>query len=359
MSTETLSSSDEILHLRREVEALRQTNRHLHRKLSTYVSKSLKYDRLHDDHLRMKQRIGFTLSFIRFIRQGHFTLENTQHIRPAVKSNFIRNILELTCHEITDYQELELIFTTAPTTDTSILFDHLRLYLLFCLSGKNDDRPQFEGFKLIKISSSSKIHIDCMFQYRNDIMSVRIHQYHSDIGLFSTHALVTSPIGITTVRTDIDFYDALESIYLKQVYIPHSLRSLQDNAFPKHTSLSFELKSKYLREMYQLIGSKLFYLLEHNYQLAGEGPVYRMEEEVDCPITGTTPPYPVYRLTCGHEISTIAYKGMIQTPNHFTEALRCPFCRANLEVLFQMYPIRQTCIEAIKIHTPLADAKQE
>ena len=71
------------------------------------------------------------------------------------------------------------------------------------------------------------------------------------------------------------------------------------------------------------------------YQIFGEKiPDIYIEKEDACNITNIDPPYIVMNLVCGHKISIMAFVGIINTENDYSEAIKCSYCREQLLVKF-------------------------
>ena len=172
---------------------------------------------------------------------------------------------------------------------------------------------------------------------------------HNETGEFSTNVLYTSYMGITSSRMGVSLYQILEDIYLKQAEYCISLRDLQSSAFPMGRCLPFVEKTKFLHEFYQLIGPRLLDLHQQGYSLTGWIPDWRMERSQECPITSCIPPYPIYRLTCGHELSAMAYKGILSHPVDSSESIRCPYCRSSLEIGFRFEQRRQVPLNLVSL----------
>ncbi len=336
-----------------ENQALRQTNQKLLARLEQQNLKTNLGDTVLRLLKRMKGRIGLVLGLFRFLQEGPYTSHPVASISPHVRPSFLKQIIELVCHQSTVLQDIEICFTSNPTSDTEKVFDHLKHYFELCLSIAKEFRisciPSFEGYVLVKYHLRSTHDLELTFLKDNDLVLVRLMLYAFDMGESSNQMMILSPSGIHSLHPKISTISCLEQLYFKEHYFLTNPEDLQRAAFPLTGCLPYELKKKHLLELYQLIGDKMFRQLQDGYHLSGTVPVWRIEGLVDCPITAVHPPYHVFELQCGHWISTMAYCGIITTPNHFSEALRCPQCRQNLEIKFVSHPITRPEIKGIKI----------
>ncbi len=353
ISSDGSDTDQTIARLREEIQALRQTNQKLLARIEHQTVRTNLSDTVLRQLKRMKGRIGLILGFFRFLQEGAYTTRSPINISPHIRPSLMKQIFELVCHQTTVFQDIEICFTTSPTDDSERLFDHLKHYLELCLSIGQEFHlsciPSFEGYILTKFHLRSRHEFELTFAKENESVIVRVMLYSFDLGESSNQLLSLSSAGILSLHPNISMISCLEQLYFKEHYFLTNPEDLQSAAFPTAGCLPYELKKKHLLEMYQLIGVKMFQQIQNGYHLSGTIPVWRMEYATDCPITAIHPPYQVFELKCGHSISTMAYCGVITTPNHFTEAVRCPQCRQNLEIKFICHPIRRPEIKGIKM----------
>jgi len=283
-------------------------------------------------NITMKNRIGFVLSFIRFLKEGKYTEHSTAHIMPCIKSSFIKNMFETLIHQTTNLNNIELVYTTAPVYDTKLMFNQLCQYFDLCLSVGSQINikciPSFNFYKVIT-SSYTEENITIEFANKFDKFNLIIYLYNTDFGNYTSDVLMATSLGISSIRTGVDFFESLESIYFKEYKICNSLINMQSYS----SSLPVSTKVKCLKQIYNLIGKNMFSKYLDGYTLTGLKPIWDIEEKIDCPITGHNAPYPTFLLKCRHNLSFMAYKGLLNSPNNDPNCfLRCPFCRDNLEI---------------------------
>jgi len=329
----------EIQKLKRQVHILKDSNLCLIQKIESQVQRISALDQFHREAQLLKGRLGFVLSLIQFIRDGKYTPLSTSHLVPCLQSSLMRSLFEIIFHQHTEFEEVVFTFTLAPTSDTLRLFDHFCLYMSYCLNLSMKIGPQhlpsFDGFEMVNFVQISNEEVFLSFIKGIDYIPVRIYYSKIEEGHYSTSTLMLSHIGITTSRNDINMFESIRNIYMRQFRICPSLEALQQAAFPSQHSLTFEEKSVYLTRLFHLIGTNFYRQLSNEYSPYGLLPDWKIEQDQDCPITNESPPYLCYQTVCGHEISSSAYYGLITKCNQFTEAIRCPFCRADLKIRFR------------------------
>ena len=342
---------EEVDRLRDEIKALRQTNQKLLARVEQQSVRTTLGDTVLRQLRRMKGRIGLSLAFLQFLQEGQYTTLSGISIAPYIRPSLMKQLFELTIHQSTTFKDIEICFTTTPTTDTEKLFDHLKHYLQLCLSIGTECQikciPSFEGYVLTKYNNRSVHEIELSFLKENDLVTVRLMLYSFDFGESSNEMMILSSSGITSLHPKLSVLSCLEQLYFKQHYFLTNPSDLQDSAFPHDTSLPYHAKKKHLFEMYHLIGVKMLQQLQDGYRLAGTLPCWRMEYNNECPVTAVPPPYHVLELKCGHSISMVAYRGIIITPSDFSESLRCPYCRENLQIKFINVPISRPEIKTV------------
>jgi glutaredoxin len=149
---------------------------------------------------------------------------------------------------------------------------------------------------------------------------------HYALGYYGFMKLTTS----TTL-----FLNYLENILNNQTYFMKRPDTFQTSAFPI-IPLLLEHKQQYLNTMYDLFKNSLLNMMFDGYEICGIKPQIEFETENDCPITGCTKPYPTFILNCGHKVSFMAYKGIInKTDADLTQSIKCPYCRKDMMISFQ------------------------
>jgi hypothetical protein len=351
--TEMHHDHDEISRLRHENQALRQTNQKLLARVEQQSVRTTLGDTVIRQLCRMKGRIGLTLAFLRFLQEGQYTSLSGISISPYIRPTLLKQLFELVFHQSTTFKEIDICFTTTPTSDTEKLFDHLKHYLQLCLSIGTECQikciPCLEGYTLTEYHLRSSHEIGLSFQKEKEIVMIRLMLYSFDFGESSNEMMTLSSSGITSLHPKLSFLSCLEQLYFKEHYFLTNPSDIQDAAFPIRRSLPYEVKRKHLNEMYQLISGKMLQQLQDGYRLVGTLPCWRMEYTNECPITTAPPPYHVFELKCGHSISMVAYRGIIATPNDFSESLRCPYCRKNLEINFMNLPVSRPETKTVRL----------
>ncbi len=332
---------EELLKLRKENEQLKNIN---------YQKENL--------NNIMKNRIGFVLSFIRFLKEGKYTEHSTSHIMPSIKSSFIKNMFETLIHQTTNLTNIELVYTTAPVNDTKLMFNQLCQYFELCLSvGSQTGIKCIPSFNFYKTISSSYTEENITMEFANefDKFNLVIYLCNTDFGNYTSDVLMASSIGISSIRTGVDFFESLESIYFKEYKICNSLINMQSYS----SSLPIATKVKCLKQIYNLIGKQMISKYFNGYTLTGVKPIFHIEEKLDCPITGHNAPYPAFALKCKHKLSFMAYKGLLNSPNSDPNCfLRCPFCRDNLEIKMETIPSSSIPCFATRISNSTSSTNQ-
>ena len=132
-----------------------------------------------------------------------------------------------------------------------------------------------------------------------------------------------------------NFCEYLSLIANNEIKCIKNLALLQCYAFPEDgVPVSRHLKVKWLRQIYEVISSCYLKILDNGFKLVGENvPILYIENKEECHLTSCSPPYPVIILECTHAISLMGYNGIIEKSiSDDTEAIRCPFCRADLKI---------------------------
>lgn len=92
-------------------------------------------------------------------------------------------------------------------------------------------------------------------------------------------------------------------------------------------------KEKYLKEMiYYLNNQTKIHEVGYNkiYSLSGY-PIYNIETKEECILSGCEPPYINLKLECGHDISIMAFTGIVNIRNsEYIESINCPYCKKSL-----------------------------
>lgn len=331
----------EIQKLKRQVHILKDSNLHLIQKVESQTQELSSLRQLRKEVREMKNRLGFVLSMIQFIREGKYSSMCSSFLVPCVHSSFLKNVIEIISNEHADMKEIQISFTLAPIEESLRLFDHFCIYMNYCLNAAMncgpDCLPSFYEFELINMSMVSSDEIILSFIKGNEYIPLRIFYTKIEEGHHSSETLTLSHIGITTCRDDVDVLESLRGLFEKQFRVCVPICALQSSAFPYH-AIPFDQKTNYLKQMYNAIGPRFLSKLESNYTPYGLIPSCRVERIQDCEITGQTPPYLVYMLECGHEISHLVYEGIITNSNDYTEAIRCPFCRSDLKIEVRSVP---------------------
>ena len=168
---------------------------------------------------------------------------------------------------------------------------------------------------------------------------------HSFISIdFSVNSFILNRTGIVHNNYGHDnnphkfgFISFIENIQNKEIKYIQQIDKFQSCAFPPDGSVPYDVKNKYLQTFYSFININLLSLIESGYNLVGNYPSINIERKDNCPITGALPPYPVIKLMCNHIISLMAYKGIINNKvSDSSESIRCPYCRENLIVSFEI-----------------------
>jgi hypothetical protein len=347
------TQKEEISRLQDEIQALRQTNQKLLARIEQQSVRTALGDTVVRQLRRMKGRVGLSLAFLRFLQEGQYTSLSGISISPYIRPSLMKQLFELIFHQSTTFKDIEICFTTTPTSDVEKLFDHLKHYLQLCLSIGMECQlkciPSLEGYVLTKYNSISPHEIELSFKKETDLVNIRLFLYSFDLGESSNEMMTLSSLGILSLHPKVSVLSCLEQLYFKEHYFLSNPSEIQDSAFPVKRALPYEIKKKHLIEMFQLIGIKMSRQLQDGYRLTGTIPCWRMEHEVECPITTQIPPYQAFELKCGHFISMLAYRGIINTYNEFNESLRCPYCREHLQIKFTTVASSRPDVKTIRI----------
>ena len=125
----------------------------------------------------------------------------------------------------------------------------------------------------------------------------------------------------------VGFGDVLEGIIHREASYVKRADVLQTNAFGTD---KVGVKQKNFMAIYELISNKWLKIRQAGYSIVGNQPQMYIETEEECIITGCKPNFPCIKFSCGHDLSLMAYKGIVYNG----ENPRCPMCRENLTINF-------------------------
>ena len=161
--------------------------------------------------------------------------------------------------------------------------------------------------------------------FTNNMYSLNIN------GIFKNYNVCNNSI------TNYNFYEYLNLIANNEIKNIKNLKLLQNYAFPEDgTCIPRELKLKWLRQIYEVISTCYLKNLDNGFNLIGEYvPNIFISKVEDCPITNTEAPYPSVTLECEHNLSLMAYRGIIENSDcDDSERILCPYCRNDLKIKF-------------------------
>jgi hypothetical protein len=336
-----MSPEEKVKLLEAEIAGLKAKNRNLEQYNYSLAQKAELCDKIISRQSRFKSRIEFVITFMRWL--SPFS---------GVIGSFVRRVFELAFHLESFKKNNWIGETLSSNIDIVYCYSHElpninKLNIVQCFYDRIDQLSSliqdFAGWKFEKRERLDSVEgviptIRLYFNKEVDTIAVDIYAWKpKNLSNFSLTDFALSQKGIVAHSKDnynTDFFSFLNNLINKQVSFVKSLEHEQDSAFPEFP-VAREKKIKHINNIYNVISIPLLKLLECGYSLIGRHPEIEIEKKDDCSITGCKAPYPTVNLVCNHTLSLMAYKGIINTDNIFTEAIKCPFCRSDLKLKFK------------------------
>ena len=334
-----------------ELKKLQEENEDLKRQLQIEKQKSCYYDYSFQKWIFFKTKIIFLISLLRFFGDN-----------ASVYGSFVRKIFDFSlrfdksflAQSLNPSQDINIIFNNQKHHDkTKTVRDFYKTikYLenLIIFSYFNDHQtPDFNGFKIFSVKlkvdvldDNGKVIPRAILHFKNKheekILVKLIAWREKDNVDYSINSCILNKDGIlVNPQTGIvSFYEYLENLVNSETTCIPLLNAYQDNAFPILTSIPRESKVVFLTKLYDFIKNRSLRAIESGFSLVGVIPAIRIEIKEECHLTSCSPPYPVLELECGHWISMMGYKGLIDKGDvECSEAIRCPMCRGDLKIKF-------------------------
>jgi len=355
--SENESSESKIKELEAQIAALKTANGKLVELCNTTKVKAQTYDKIMSRQQLLRNRMKFIIVWMRFMQ----SFNDESHL----SGSFFRKVFEFVflTQDIQhnewianlENSDLNFLFSnyTRPDHNITEKFFNFDYYLKDLLMKEESSRPLFAGYKLIKVEKIKILPVDmsnCQipsiritFKKNTEILRITINERRPGNGQDFTVNLIHLSnknlfIPSEAAAVDNNILKILENICNKEVRCVLRPDKFQELAFRSDGPyvLDRSQKVKYLNELYWLISHRLIKIMENNYVLVGKQPIMYVEPKEDCSITGCKAPYPCVTLNCNHNISIMAYKGLISVqPHESTEAIKCPFCRENLLIKFK------------------------
>jgi hypothetical protein len=318
------------------------------------------YYKLIQINSNLNQIIYFTIIFLKF-------LNNNKYKKAIIIGNFVQRIFEFVLrfhhikNNINNIHPNHYIDTLTFIYCNSDIVNKYKITLEFIKTiGKIEKKflkgevIQIHNFVLKNIflvqninNSSSKIQIPfSSVPYYNlefynifqpdFIIKVIIYCWKDNSNYFTIDNFGLGYTGLVQLNNiKIYLLKYLENMINSQTYFIQTPNTLQNYAFPS-ISISLEQKQQYLNIMYNMFKNHTLNMIIDGYQICGIKPSIFFETENDCVITGCNKPYPCFILDCGHKLSFMAYKGIINnSDSEYTQSIKCPLCRKNLIIKFE------------------------
>jgi len=341
MKEETVDS------LKDKIRSLQVTNTHLSHTCNRLQKKAQKWDAHCTKRDRLIQATKFCIAFLRL----------TKPFCPSsgIIGSFIRKMLEFTfLHPTNDWvgnvQNLEI--TVCFNMQHAFSSEEARLknqeaYLLFInfLQAQKEAQDTVMGFKCTEIhfgcvkdaqDFSEKYVSNCTLLFKNETQMIMTTIYaYLPMSLvdFSVNGCKMTLDGIGSFVSGHDFFMTMDNLLHSEACFLRKIDQMQQAAFPPNESVTREVKLKYMSQISSVLLTNIVPLIESDYHFVGLVPEIQLEQKEDCFITGCKPPYPSVVLECGHQISIMAYYGIVHVqPHESTESIKCPVCRGSLKL---------------------------
>lgn len=353
------SNENKIKELEAQIAALKTANTKLVELCNITKTKAQAYDKIMSRQQLLRNRMKFVIVWMRFMQSF------SKNDDCSLMGSFMRKVFEFVFNTQDIHQnewianlensDLNFTFNNNNRHDQALVekFFNFEHYMKEMLLKEESARPSFADYKAIKVEKMKKTTNDLSayaiasiritFRKNNEtlrvVVSPIINQYFTiNLVHMSCKTLYIPTIYEGTSSNDNNILKVLENICNKEVKYVSRPDKFQEAAFRQDGPyiLDRSQKVKYLNEVYNLISQSLIKVMESNYVLVGKQPVMYVEPKEDCSITGCKAPYPCVTLNCNHNISIMAYKGLITIqPHESTEAIKCPYCRENLLIKFK------------------------
>jgi len=347
--------------MEKSIEELNNTITSLKKENEEMKSKLVYHEYINSKAFYFKQKILFLINLLQFIgpyacAYGSIVRKFFDYSLRFEKSNLV------TSGNVTG--DINILFTNQKhhnrSRTTRDFYNIIRIFENSLIyqhgTNGNDNEIKFGNYKLVSI----EVKTDVLDESGKIIPRAVLHflgEYHSTNGLiicdkvmikmmgwqnqphvdYSVNScmLTKDGIGLANPYSMITFFEFLENLCHNQTSSNINLEVFQENAFPKTTSVSREVKTMFLRKIYNFIVERYLRVVESGYQIVGYCPSLFLETKEECHLTSCKAPYPCLQLECGHKISLMGYKGIVENGDiEGTESIRCPMCRSDLKIKF-------------------------
>ena len=357
--------------LQNQIQSLTKENESLTNSLSVAQSKLMYHDYIFSKACYFKQKILFLICFLNFLGDN-----------ACAYGSIVRKFFDYSLR----FEKANILSSGNVTHDINVVFMGQRSHhrartardfyniirileqtLLYQHFGGKAEHLKFGSYKLISIEVLSDIQDDYskiipkavlhfIGEYKNgdgysinDKVMVKLQGWFDQPTVdYSVNSCVFTKNGIQLMcpHSITNFYDFIENICYNQTSSMVNLEIYQENAFPKNTSVTRDIKSMFLRKIYNFIIDRYLRVFESGFQIVGYCPSLYIEQKEECHLTSCKAPYPCLKLECGHNISLMGYKGIVENGNvDGTEAIRCPMCRSDLKIKFDHQTETKTFFE--------------
>jgi len=360
-----------IENLENQIQALKKENELLSNSLSSAQSKLMYHDYVFSKACYFKNKILFLICFLNFLGD-----------QACAYGSIVRKFFDYSLR----FEKASILSSGNITHDINVVFMGQRSHnrartardfyniirileqtLLYQHINKDCKDMRFGSYKLISIEVMSDLQDDLskiipravlhfMGEYKNsenlticDKVMVKLQGWFDQPTIdYSVNSCVLTKNGIQlmTQHSITSFYDFIENLCYNQTSSMINLEIYQENAFPKNTSVTRDIKSMFLRKIYNFIVDRYLRVFESGFQIVGYCPSIFIESKEECHLTSCRAPYPCLMLECGHNISLMGYKGIIEKGDvDGTESIRCPMCRSDLKIKFNHQAESKTFFE--------------
>lgn len=324
-------------------------------KMKMFEEKKLNFDNQKKITDNFRTKTDFVVKFFKFVK-------NNISLSHSIKifGSFVRNMFEkiyLNIDDKTGYGDCRgndvdmVIFDNIyEYTDYKIYFDIFidKLRKIMMINNISSDKILIGEYYLtnIKANSDDPKHISYVLKFinKNDnteliidmnaylIKNGDISQYNHPLYNidFDVNAIYLCENGfkIDGITTEFDMFDTLNNIMNKTAVsgIPFS-----DYCRDAEEGLRIK-KVDALKKVNHFI-LKRIKIMDKGYKLKGVYglPDFRIEKTEPCEITMFSPPYPVIKLKCNHEMSLMSFAGILfKRVSEYSEKISCPMCRETL-----------------------------
>lgn len=344
-----------IQHLKEVNNELSDENNTLKEKLKMFEEEKLNFENQKKITDNFRTKTDFVVKFFKFVK-------NNIHVSHSIKifGSFVRNMFEkiyLNIDDKTGYGDCRgndidmVIFDNIyEYTDNKLYFDTfidklrkimminnissdkilIGQYYLMNIKANSDDLKYISYvLKFINNNDKTELIIDMnTYLIKNGDSSQYNHPlYNIDFDVNAIY-LCESGFKIDGITTEFDMFDTLNNIMNKT-----AVSGIPFSDYSKDAEEGLRIKKVDALKKFNQFILKRIKIMDKGYKLKGVYglPDFRIEKFEPCEITMFSPPYPVIKLKCNHEMSLMSFAGILfKRVSEYSEKIACPMCRETL-----------------------------